>query len=104
MNLQILRLMVEVDLKHAVSDALLTFENPTHDSALSFVSYAVQSHQASQSLHSVREQVDGFTPKVILEITLPENLRETLLAHLKNALPNAIIPYQLVPHIEEGLL
>lgn len=96
----LLRLNLEVELKHAVTDSLLTFEALP----LSFISYQVQSHQADQRLHSIREQVDGFTPKMMIEITVPEGLLNTLLQHLKAHLPQANIPYQILPSVQDGQL
>ena len=96
----LLRLNLEVELKHAVTDSLLTFTAMP----LSFISYQVQSHQADQRLHSIREQVEGFTPKMIIEITVPEGVLNGLLQHLKTNLPQANIPYQLIPSIQEGQL
>jgi hypothetical protein len=94
-----LTLRADQTLEHPLVDALLTYAPP-----VAFQVQAVKSFHAHQDLKSIRDQVAGHQPQILVNVETTESDWSALLQHLKHAVSHADIAYAVTPIIAQGSL
>ena len=95
-----LNLILPAGLEEAVADLLLAYPEIT----VSFASFPVEAHGADVPLLAPSEHVSGHAHRVQMQLVLSENDVHTVLAYLKQALPNPSVFYWITPVLSSGRL
>lgn len=94
-----LRLLVAEKQLPMVTDQLLTL-TPEEG----FQVFEVQSYHQQHALDNSAEQVAGYLPKFTVEVQVEIEQLTDVMAHIRHALPQGNIAYQVLPVLDSGQL